>query len=159
MVDVGDSAPDFTAPRVEDGIDTVTLSEELDDAPIVLAFFPAAFTGTCTDEMCTFRDQLANFESVGATVFGVSVDLPFTLEEFGRQHDLSFPLVSDANHDLIHAYDVVDAFDDVGVDEIARRSVFVVDADGAVTYRWLADNPGEEPPYDEVREASASAAE
>jgi peroxiredoxin len=157
MVDVGDSAPDFTAPCVDDGIEPVTLSNQFDDAPVVLAFFPAAFTGTCTEEMCTFRDRLANFEDVGATVFGISVDLPFTLEEFGRQHDLSFPLISDPNHELIHAYDVVDSFGDIGIDEIAQRSVFVVDGDGEVTYRWLADDPGNEPDYDEVREAAAAA--
>jgi peroxiredoxin len=158
MVEPGETAPDFTAPVADDDVGTITLSEELDDAPVVLAFFPAAFTGTCTDELCTFRDRLANFEDVGATVFGVSVDLPFTLEEFGRQHDLDFPLVSDADRELIRDYDVVTSFEDLEIDEIARRSVFVVDEDREVTYRWLAEHPGVEPDYDDVREAAAAAA-
>jgi len=159
MVEPGETAPDFTAPMANGDVSTVTLSEELDDGPVVLAFFPAAFTGTCTDELCTFRDQLANFEDVGATVFGVSVDLPFALDEFRRQHDLNFPLVSDANRDLIDDYDVGYSFEDLGVDEVARRSVFVVDENRTVTYRWLSDTPGVEPDYDEVRDAAAAAAE
>ncbi|MFB6155693.1 MAG: redoxin domain-containing protein [Haloferacaceae archaeon] len=157
MVRPGETAPEFTAPIADGDVGTTTLSTELEDAPVVLAFFPAAFTSTCTDEMCTFRDQLSNFDDVGATVLGVSVDLPFTLEEFRRQHDLNFPLVSDANRKLIRDYDVVSSFEDIGVDEVARRSVFVVDEDGEVTYRWLAESPGVEPDYDEVREAAAAA--
>ncbi|GAA0660156.1 redoxin domain-containing protein [Natronoarchaeum mannanilyticum] len=157
MVDTGDTAPDFTAPLANGDVDSITLSEELGDGPIVLAFFPGAFTSVCTTEMCSFQDQLSEFEDVGATVYGVSRDTPFTLNEFRDQNDLSFGLISDLNKEIIDAYGVEMDFDDLGVYGVAKRSVFVVDADGEVTYAWVSDDPGVEPDYDEVREAAAEA--
>jgi peroxiredoxin len=159
MVDVGDEAPDFTAPLQDGDISQFTLSENLHEAPIVLAFFPAAFTGTCTAEMCTFRDRLANFADVGATVYGVSIDTPFVHREFRERNDLPFGLLSDTTRDVIDAYDVRMDFADLGVPGVAKRAVFVVDADGVVTYRWVSDDPGVEPDYDEVAAAAAEAAE
>jgi peroxiredoxin len=153
MVDIGDEAPDFTAPLANGGVETFTLSEHLDEAPIVLAFFPAAFTNTCTTEMCTFRDQLANFEDVGATVYGVSVDLPYTLNEFRTRNDLTFGLISDERRELIESYGVVDQWEPRDM-RVAQRAVFVVDSDGTITYRWLGDDPKQEPEYDAVREAA-----
>jgi peroxiredoxin len=157
MVDIGDEAPEFTVPAANGDVETFTLSDRLDEAPLVLAFFPAAFTSTCTEELCTFRDRLAAFEDVDASVYGVSVDLPYALEAFRAQHDLSFPLLSDERREVIEAYGVADAFQPLDV-RVAQRAVFVVDAEGTVTYRWLADDPGREPDYDAVREAAAAAA-
>jgi len=157
MVDTGDTSPDFTAPLANGDVDSITLSEELGDGPIVLAFFPGAFTSVCTTEMCSFQDQLSAFEDVGATVYGVSRDTPFTLNEFRDQNDLSFGLISDLNKEIIDAYGVEMDFADLGVYGVAKRSVFVVDADGEVTYAWVSDDPGIEPDYDEVREAAAEA--
>jgi peroxiredoxin len=157
MVAEGDQAPDFTVPLADGDIGSFTLSERLDEAPIVLAFFPAAFTTTCTSEMCAFRDQLANFENVGASVYGISIDTPFTLNEFRRQNELNFPLLSDTNRDVVRQYDVTMDFARLGVFEVAKRSVFVVDDDGVVTYAWQSDDPGVEPDYDAVREAAAAA--
>ncbi|RYJ13411.1 redoxin domain-containing protein [Halogeometricum borinquense] len=154
MVDVGDDAPDFTAPLADGDVESFTLSEHLDEAPIVLAFFPAAFTSTCTTEMCTFRDRMANFEDIGATVYGVSIDTPFTLNEFREQNDLNFALISDTNRELIHEYDVAMDFDSLGVHNVAKRAVFVVDTDGTVSYAWVSDDPGAEPDYDEVAAAA-----
>jgi peroxiredoxin len=161
MVSVGDSAPDFTAPKtnIDGDIESFTLSDNLDDAPLVLAFFPAAFTGTCTTEMCTFRDQLANFEDVGATVYGVSIDTPFVLSEFAEKNGLNFDLISDTNRELIEAYDIEMDFADLGVYGVAKRSVFVVDNDGVVTYAWVSDDPGVEPDYDAVETAASKALE
>jgi len=159
MVSVGDDAPDFTAPLANGDLGSFTLSERLDEAPIVLAFFPAAFTGTCTTEMCTFRDRMAKFEDVGATVYGISIDTPFTLNEFREQNDLSFGLLSDTNRELIDSYDVRMDFADLGVHGVAKRSVFVVNGDGEITYAWVSDDPGVEPDYEEVREAAAEAPE
>jgi peroxiredoxin len=157
MVDVGDDAPDFTAPFVTDEIAPETLSELLDDeAPVVLAFFPGAFTSVCTTEMCTFQDELAAFENVGATVYGVSVDTPFALQEFKQQNDLSFGLISDTNKELIESYDVVTDFANYGYYNLAKRAVFVVDADGEITYKWVTDDPGVEPDYEEVEQAAAA---
>jgi len=157
MVSVGDDAPDITAPLANGDVSSFTLSERLDEAPIVLAFFPAAFTGTCTTEMCTFRDQMANFEDVGATVYGISIDTPFTLNEFRAQNDLNFGLVSDTNREIVDSYDVSMDFADLGVRNLAKRSVFVVDADGTITYGWESDDPGVEPDYDEVAAAAEDA--
>ncbi|SDX55822.1 redoxin domain-containing protein [Halobellus clavatus] len=159
MVSVGDDAPDFTAPLADGDVGSFTLSEHLEEAPIVLAFFPAAFTGTCTTEMCTFRDQMANFEDVGATVYGISIDTPFTLNEFREQNELNFGLLSDTNREVIDAYDISMDFADLGVRNVAKRAVFVVDGSGTVTYTWVSDDPGVEPDYDEVAEAADAASE
>ena len=97
MVEAGDEAPDFTAPLANGDVDEFTLSENLDDAPLVLAFFPGAFTSVCTHEMNAFQDRIENFEEVDATVYGISVDSPFSLNEFRDQLGLEFELISDVN--------------------------------------------------------------
>ncbi|THE62906.1 peroxiredoxin [Salinadaptatus halalkaliphilus] len=159
MPATGDTAPDFTAPLANGDVDAITLSDRLDEeAPIVLAFFPAAFTGVCTDEMCTFQDRLSAFKDVDATVYGVSRDSPFTLNEFRDQNDLEFGLISDFNGEIIGDYDVSMDFADLGVYGVAKRSVFVVDSDGEITYSWVSDDPGVEPEYAEVEAAVDDAA-
>ncbi|KTG09998.1 peroxiredoxin [Haloprofundus marisrubri] len=157
MVDVGDDAPDFTVPLADGDVGSFTLSERLDEAPLVLAFFPAAFTGTCTNEMQTFRDKIAAFESVDATVYGLSIDTPFALNEFRRQNELNFPLLSDTNRAVVDKYDISMDFASLGVDNVAKRAVFVVGSDGTVTYKWVSDDPGIEPNYEDVRAAAADA--
>ncbi|MFC7133810.1 MULTISPECIES: redoxin domain-containing protein [Salinibaculum] len=158
MVTEGDEAPDFTAPLANGDIEEFTLSERVGDGPLVLAFFPGAFTSVCSHEMNTFDDRLAAFEDVGATVYGVSVDTPFALNEFRDQLGLDFDLISDSTRDLIDAYDISMNFDHLGVEHIAKRAVFVVDSDGVVSYAWVTDDAGVEPDYDEL-EAAAEAAD
>ncbi|MCU4719323.1 redoxin domain-containing protein [Halapricum hydrolyticum] len=153
MVSVGDSAPDFTAPLANGDIESFTLSEHLEDAPLVLAFFPGAFTSVCTHEMNHFQDDLATFEDAGASVYGISVDSPFALNEFREKLGLEFGLISDADKELVEAYDIAMDFTDLGVHDVAKRSVFVLDDDGVVQYAWVSDDPGVEPDYDEVLEA------
>src|SRR5579875_3413096 len=117
--------------------------------PLVLAFFPAAFTSVCTKEMCTFRDSMARFNSLDAAVYGISIDTPFTLRVFGEQNGLTFPLLSDANREATHAFGV--SWPDLsGVRDVSNRAVFVLDAEGRIVYRWVAERPGLEPPYEEV---------
>ncbi|MFC6718543.1 redoxin domain-containing protein [Natrialbaceae archaeon GCM10025810] len=158
MVSTGDSAPDFTVPLANGDVESFTLSERLEgEAPIVLAFFPGAFTSVCTEEMCTFQDRLAAFDDVDATVYGVSRDSPFTLNEFREQNDLEFGLLSDYNKEVVDAYDVEMDFADLGVFGVAKRAVFVVGGDGEVVYSWVSDDPGLEPDYDEVEAAAADA--
>lgn len=159
MVAEGDQAPDFTAPiRTPDGdIAEFTLSDALEDGPVVLAFFPGAFTSVCTGEMRTFRDRLDALTDTGSTLYGVSIDSPFSLGEFAEQNELNFSLIGDTNKDVIDAYDVVMDFDDLGISGVAKRSVFVVDEDGTVTYAWVSDDPGVEPDYDEVEAAATDA--
>ncbi|MEA5387969.1 peroxiredoxin [Haloarculaceae archaeon H-GB11] len=154
MVTVGDTAPAFTAPMATGdsatAVEQFSLSEALDDGPVVLAFYPAAFTGGCTDEMCAFRDSMAAFEELDARVFGVSVDLPFAQNVFMEHNGLTFPMLSDADHDVIEAYGVVKG-PLQGIQRLARRSVFVVDTDGTVAYRWLREE-GETTDYAELVE-------
>ncbi len=158
MVEVGDSAPDFTAPLANGDVVPFTLSNRLEEAPLVLAFFPGAFTGVCTTELCTFEERMGVFEDVGATVYGVSVDSPFALNEFREQEDLGFGLVSDHQKVVVDRYGVRDSFGDLGYYGLAQRSVFVVEEAGTITYRWVADDPGQEPDYEAVEAAAGEAA-
>ena len=149
MPEEGDVAPDFTVPRAGgnsyDDVESFTLSEALGDGPIVLAFYPAAFTSGCTEEMCTFRDSMDAFDDLDAKVYGISVDLPFAQNAWIDEYDLNFSMLSDWDHELIHAYDV--AYDGLyGTIEAAQRSVFVLDADGVITYKWIRD--GDNPDFD-----------
>ena len=157
MVDVGDTAPDFTAPLANGDIEEFTLSERLDEAPIVLAFFPGAFTEVCTHEMEAFQERLDRFAEVDATIYGVSVDSPFSLNEFREQLGLEFGLLSDSNREVVTAYEATTDFEPLGIEDLADRAVFVIDGDGEVSYRWIAENPTYEPDYDEVEAAAADA--
>ena len=104
-VEVGSKAPDFTL--VNQDRENVTLSQELKKGHVVLAFFPGAFSGTCTKEMCSFRDTMSNFRNVNANVMGISTDTFFALKAWGEQQQLGFPLLSDYNKEVINAYGVV----------------------------------------------------
>jgi len=160
MVSDGENAPEFTAPLADGDVGTFELSDELEaEGPIVLAFFPGAFTRVCNHEMDTFQDRLDRFTEHDATVYGVSVDSPFVLNELREQLSLEFDLISDANREIIHEYDAATSFDQYGIDELAQRAVFVIDDSGTITYAWIADNPGQEPDYDEVEAAAKAAAE
>jgi peroxiredoxin len=152
-VEVGAKAPDFTLPNQDR--ENVTLSEELRKGPLVLAFFPAAFSSVCQNEMCTFRDSTAELGKTGARVLGVSTDTFFALKAWADQHHLNFPLLSDYNKDVIRKYGVVNP-DMIGLKDIAKRAVFVIDKDGAVRHREVLDDARNEPNYDNVRKAVAS---
>ena len=151
-VEVGAKAPDFTLPN--QNREQVTLSDQLQKGPVVLAFFPAAFSGVCTKEMCTFRDSMADLNKVSGTVLGVSTDTFFALKAWGDQQQLTFPLLSDYNKDVIRKYGVVNP-DMVGLKDIARRAVFVIGRDGTVKHREVLDDARNEPDYGKVRESIA----
>lgn len=160
MVTEGDDAPAFDVPiaKPNGDIEPFSLSDAVESGPAVLAFFPGAFTSVCTDEMTTFRDRLDSLTDTGADLYGVSIDTPFSLQEFADQHDLDFPLLSDTNKELIDAYDVEMDFEALGLTGVAKRAVFVVDEDETVTYAWVSDDPGVEPDYDAVEAAASDAA-
>ena len=153
-VDVGSKAPDFTLP--DQDRQPVTLSEQLKKGPVVLAFFPGAFSGTCTSEMCTFRDSSSELNQVGATVVGVSTDTFFALKAWADQQTFTFPLLSDYNRDVLPKYGVVNP-DMIGLKNIAKRAVFVIDRGGVVRYREVLDDARNEPDYAKVKQAVASA--
>ncbi|GAB6878414.1 peroxiredoxin [Halorubrum gandharaense] len=143
MLSEGEMAPDFTVPLAGgDGYDDVsefTLSDTIGNGPVVLAFVPGAFTGGCTEEMTTLGRELDEFEAYGASVYGVSVDLPFAQNVWIQEAGFDIPMLSDWNHELIHAYDVV--YNNMyGSITSAERSVFVIDDEGIVTHRWVREN-------------------
>ena len=146
---VGSKAPDFTL--MNQDRQPVTLSAERGH-PVVLAFFPAAFSSVCQKELCTFRDWMATLDNVSrakAHVFGISVDSFFALKAFHDQQHFSFPLLSDFNKQVIRDYGVWND-DMIGLKGIAKRAVFVIDKDGVVRYREVLDDARNEPNYDKV---------
>ncbi len=147
-LEVGEKAPEFTL------LDTDLKSRSLKDflaegKPVVILFFPGAFTSVCTRELCTFRDRMAELEKANATVVAISVDTPFSLKEFKNKYNLNFTLLSDFNKEAIKAYDVV-LPELLGLKELAKRAVFILDKDGFIRYKWVSDDPGVEPDYEEV---------
>jgi glutaredoxin-dependent peroxiredoxin len=149
-LDVGQQAPDATL--VTTDRKQVRISD-LRGKTAVLAFFPAAFTGTCTKEMCRFRDDHSRLDALDAQVVGISADTPFVLAEWGKQHNLRQRMLSDFNHEAMRAYGVYDGNFGGVLNGIARRSIFVLDKTGRLVYMWIADQPGLEPPYEEVEAA------
>jgi glutaredoxin-dependent peroxiredoxin len=145
-VDVGSRAPDFTLTSHERQPVTLTA---LRGKPVVLAFFPAAFSSVCTKELCTFRDSLARLNRAGAQVLGISVDTPFALKAFHADQQLTFPLLSDFNKEVIRDYGVFNE-NMVGLKGLAKRAVFVLDQDGIVQYREVLEDARNEPDYDAV---------
>jgi glutaredoxin-dependent peroxiredoxin len=149
-LDVGSAAPDFTL--MNQDRQPVTLSAQRGH-PVVLAFFPAAFSSVCTKELCTFRDQLSTLNTAQARVFGISVDTFFTLKAFQSDQGLTFPLLSDFNKDVIRLYEVYNP-DMIGLKGIAKRAVFVVDTGGIIRHREVLEDARNEPNYDAALSAA-----
>ena len=145
-------APDVTLSSNKG--DAVKLSEQWEKGPVVLAFFPMAFTGVCTEEMCEFRDSVADFSGHKAQVFGISVDSRFALNAFAEKNNISFPLLSDFNKEACKAFGVMyENF--LGMVGVAKRSVFVIDTKGHIAYSWVSEDAKVKPDQAEVRAALA----
>jgi peroxiredoxin len=149
-LEIGSDAPDFTL--LEAPGKSVTLSEELEKGPVVLVFYPADFSSVCQEELCRFRDVLADFNELGANVLGISVDGIFSHAAFKEANGIQFPLLSDWDKKVIEAYDVVHE-NLAGMTKVAKRSVFVIDTDSTIVYKWVSENPGKLPPFEEVQMA------
>jgi peroxiredoxin len=152
-VDVGTKAPEFTLPNQDR--EPVSLADQLKKGPVVLAFFPAAFSGTCQAEMCTFRDSMAELNKSSASVLGISTDTFFAQKAWADQQKLNFPLLSDFNKDVIRQYGVVNP-DMIGLKDISKRAVFVIDKGGVVRHREVLDDARNEPDYTKVTQALAA---
>jgi len=127
--------------------------KEFQGKKVVLAFFPGAFTGVCDKEMCTFRDSLA---SLPGSVVAVSVNDPFTNKAFAEANKLQFPILSDYMRETIKKLNIFhNDFAGLKGYTAAKRSVLVLDPAGTVRYRWISEDPGKEPNYDEVNSALA----
>ncbi|MCS5537554.1 MAG: redoxin domain-containing protein [Candidatus Poseidoniaceae archaeon] len=148
MVDIGDDAPDF---ELHDGERNLVSGGGHKGQKVVLAFFPAAFTGVCKKELCIFQDSLAALNDANATVLGISVDSPFSNNAFAAANDITFPILSDHTRSTVRAYGVeLDDFAGMEGYTAAQRSVFIVDENGDVAWKWVADVPSEEPDYAEI---------
>jgi peroxiredoxin len=146
---VGENAPDATVfkyPR-----ESVRLSEYRGRKHVLL-FFPLAFSSTCTTEMCTMAENYSDYEKLGVTVIGLSVDSPYTNQKFAESCHASFPFLSDFNKEAAEAYGVLrPALGELkGVSE---RAAFVIDEAGRITYAWVGENPGVLPKFEEIRAA------
>jgi peroxiredoxin len=147
-VSAGAHAPDamvFKAPR-----QPVRLSELYGNTTVLL-FFPMAFSSTCTEELCTMSSDLARYESLGANVYGISVDSPYVNQRYAKDYDVKFPILSDFNKEATAAFGVLSDLGDLR--GVSRRSAFVIDDTGVVRYSWLSDNPGDLPPFAELERA------
>ena len=153
-IDVGAKAPDFALPNQDR--ETVRLSDEVKKGPVVLAFMPAAFSSVCTTEMCTFRDSSPELGNVGARVLGITTDTFFSLKAWADAQKIPFTLLSDYNKDVIRQYGVANP-DMIGLKDIAKRAVFVIDRNGIVRHREVLDDARNEPDYGKVRAAVSAA--
>lgn len=152
----GDSAPTFTL--FDDQTNPFSLSEKTIEHPVVLLFFPGAFTSVCTTEMCTVRDDFRNYQVDGAEVVGISTDSPFALAEFKKANNIPFRLLSDHNAEVSASYGAKfnNDFTPMKLDRISKRAAFVVDRDGTIRYAEVLDNPGNEPDYSAIKKTLAS---
>ena len=149
--DVGTTAPAF---NLLDTDGNEFNSSSLAGKKAVIAFFPAAFSGVCAEELCSFRDALADFTAVDAEVIGISIDGRFANGAFRDANNLPFPILSDYKQTTIADYDVVWP-DFAGMDgyTTARRSVFVFGTDGNISWKWLSDVPSDLPSISDVQAA------
>ena len=153
---VGSVAPDFTLKsKNAEGLADVSLSAELAQGPVVLLFFPLAFTGVCTEEFCDVTQGIADFETLGARVIGISVDSPFAQEAWAKQEKITVTLVSDLNKETTNAYDVL--FPGLaGIGDSSARAAFVIGQDGVIKYAEQTPSPKELPDLAAVKAALAA---
>jgi peroxiredoxin len=153
-IQVGQTAPAFSLFNTEK--QKVSLADH-QGKPVVLLFFPLAFTGVCTAELCNVRDNIALYNNTNAQVFGISVDSLFTLEKFSKEQNLNFPLLSDFNKEASTAfgvlYETFPAFEMMGV---SKRSAFVIDKAGVVQYAEVCPTPGDLPDFNAIQAVLAS---
>jgi len=147
-IKVGDKAPDFTLMNEE--TKSVSLADYKGKNVVVL-FFPLAFTGVCTTELCTMRDDISTYQNLDAEIVAISVDSPFTLAQFKAQQSLNFPLLSDFNATISEAYGA--KYDEfvLGMKNVSKRSAFVVDKEGTVQYAEVLESAGDLPNFGAIK--------
>jgi peroxiredoxin len=145
---VGTKAPDFKLFNSDKK--EVSLSD-FKGKNLVIQFFPAAFTGVCTAQMCSSRDELSLYNGMNASVVGVSVDMPFSLAEFKAKNGINFDLLSDFNKDFIKAYDMFLENFALGMKGVAKRGVVVIDKEGVVQYTEVTPSPGDQVNFDALK--------
>lgn len=150
---IGDKAPEFTL-RATDKSE-VSLGD-YKGKNLVILFFPLAFTGVCTKELCSIRDNMNVYSSLNSEVVAISVDSLFSLEQFKESQGYNFPLLSDFNKDVSRAYGALYEDFVLGMKGVSKRSAFVVDSQGTIKYAEVLDDAGQLPDFDKVKEALQS---
>lgn len=147
-INVGDKAPSFALRNTEKEV--VSLGD-YDGKPLVVLFFPLAFTSVCTDELCSVRDDKAFYDDLGVQVVGISVDSLFTLEKFKSEQGFNFPLLSDFNKETSRSYGAL--YEDFVLDMkgVARRAAFVIDPKGIVRHAEVLENATELPNFEKIK--------
>jgi len=153
---VGTKAPDFTLPtKTADGPKQIKLSDNFGKKNTLLLFFPMAFTGTCTTEMCGVSMDLSAYGSLNATVYGISGDNPFAQEAWAQKEKITVPLLSDYEHKVAKAYEVMyETFLpqlNLGMAGVAKRSAFIIDKNGAIQYAESNDDAKQLPNFDKIK--------
>jgi peroxiredoxin len=152
---VGTKAPDFTLKtKAADGLKDVKLSDNFGKRKTVLLFFPLAYTGTCTQEMCDVTAGLGAYEGLNAAVYGISVDSPFAQEAWAKQSGIKVTLVSDLNRTATKAYDVLFPML-AGVGDTSARAAFVIGTDGVIKYAEQTPTPKDLPNFAAIKAALA----
>ena len=151
-IKVGEKAPLFTLRN--SATEEVSLSDYKEKNLVVL-FFPLAFTGVCTTELCEIRDSIAEYNNMNAEVMAISVDSPFTLAKFKEEQGYNFPLLSDFNKEVSRAYGSL--YEDFVLDMkgVSKRSVFVVDKEGTIKYGEVLENAADIPNFEAVKDVLA----
>ena len=152
MLATGTPAPDFTLPN---GPGTeVALGELRKNGPVVVLFFPLAYSSVCSEELCGLRDDWNAWGELNATVVGISIDSPFVASHWKEELGLPFELLSDFNKSACTAYDAIyDEF--FGMHGVAKRSAYVIGTDGTITYAWQTEDAGVQPDMAAIKAALA----
>lgn len=148
-IQVGQAAPDFTLHSSEKGV-SYSLSQFKGNQNVLILFFPQAFTGVCTKELCGVRDDIARYNNANCQVLGISVDSIFTLAKFKEEQGYNFPLLSDFNKDVSAAYgSIYEEF--IGwMKGVSKRSAFVVDKNGIIQYAEVLESAGDVPNFEAI---------
>lgn len=152
-VEVGSKAPNFTLKtKTADGMKEVTLSDNFGKKQTVLLFVPLAFTPVCTKELCTATEDYDDYSKLDATVYGISVDSPFTLDAWAKASKMSITLLSDWHRKASEEYGILTG-NHTGIDRVSMRSAFVINKDGEIAYKWVANELGEFPDFRAIKQA------
>jgi glutaredoxin-dependent peroxiredoxin len=152
---VGTPAPDFSL-LLKPGEAPLRLSDYRGEKKVVLLFFPLAFSGTCTAEMCAVAENYGAWTELNAEVIGISIDSPYVNQKFAEETGATFPILSDFNKETAPKYDAL--LDEVGgMKGVTDRIAYVIGTDGVISYAWKGEHPGLMPPMDEIMEAVAQA--
>ncbi|MEQ1554806.1 MAG: peroxiredoxin [Ferruginibacter sp.] len=154
-ISVLQQAPEFTLFNSE--MKEVKLSDFKGEKNVLLLFFPLAFTGVCTKELCGVRDDIAKYNDANAQVLGISVDTTFSLAKFKEEQGYNFPLLSDFNKEISTAYGCIyDTFTGMGMKGVSKRSAFVIDKAGIVQYAEVLESAGDVPNFEAINTVLAS---